>query len=483
MKKNKIKKTKYYSLIVFCLVLLFNPNLNVIDIFPDFIAYFILAKLFEKPADSAPYFEEARTGFIRLGFLNLAKIGGLFIIISERSHNSFNNDIIPLVSFVFAVCELILMLMAIRNIFDALFRLGERSDAAALIRPFPTTRRGKYEMPPEMLRSFTYLFAICKCVVYFLPDVFLLTRTNDSPGGTQIITISKYYPIILLISQFIGIIVGILWLSRMLKYIRSIRKEGKFLTVIAEICKDNETQYEQKSSLRRTKFGFTLLFIASILSFELSFIDLNEINILPHFIYAILLTSALHKITANYDSHSSIIISGGAYTLTAILFYIFQFSFLSKYGYMDLVTSEAARDAYATIKLLSILEFFTLTLLLAFAAVAMHKFILSNTGLSPNSDRYGNMEKSFHKGMLIRSYLLFAFAFLSGAAKCVNVFINGTLEEIKFVDPNVGTMFMLAPAVEWFGLVVVATTIIYAGYSLYFASTLKEELDIKYKEW
>ena len=43
-----------FGLVVFALILLFNPNINLIDALPDFIAYFILAKVFLPAADSAP---------------------------------------------------------------------------------------------------------------------------------------------------------------------------------------------------------------------------------------------------------------------------------------------------------------------------------------------------------------------------------------------------------------------------------------------
>ena len=82
------KKSNIYSLILFSLVFLFIPSFNVIDLMPDFLAWFILAKVFERAADSAPYFEEARSGFIKLGYVNLAKILGFIIIILVKSRDT-----------------------------------------------------------------------------------------------------------------------------------------------------------------------------------------------------------------------------------------------------------------------------------------------------------------------------------------------------------------------------------------------------------
>jgi hypothetical protein len=42
--------------ITVALILLFNPSINVVDVLPDFIAYFILARIFDGPSVAAPYF-------------------------------------------------------------------------------------------------------------------------------------------------------------------------------------------------------------------------------------------------------------------------------------------------------------------------------------------------------------------------------------------------------------------------------------------
>ena len=91
MKTQKAKKT--YSLLIFAAILLFNPNVNVIDPLPDFIAYFIIARLLIFAENDAPYFAEARSAFLRLGYLNLAKLPALLLIVSIRRVNTLDNDV------------------------------------------------------------------------------------------------------------------------------------------------------------------------------------------------------------------------------------------------------------------------------------------------------------------------------------------------------------------------------------------------------
>ena len=463
---------RFFSRLIFCLVLLFNPNIFVIDILPDFIAFFMLAKLFEDASDVAPYFEEARVGFIRLGWLNLAKIPGLLIISAEMATNTYN-DIFALVSFVFAVAEILLLLPAIKNIFEALFRLGERSDAEALI-------KSQNGYTTDSLRILTYLFAICKCICYSLPTAFLLTRTNDKGYGTQIVTISNLFPITFVLSLLFGLIVGIVWLVYMLKYTKTVRAENKFLDAIDAIAAFNEPRRENKRTLRKMKFATTMLFVSALFSFELSFSNYSEINILPHFIYACVFTYTLVKLIFGLAYKKTVIVLGSLYAIAAAVFYYFQTKFLLDYGYSALLRNPKAREAYLTVKLLSVVELVMLAALLIVGACAMRKFVYKHTGIPADSERYGRLEKEFHGAMMARIYAFFGAAFIAGAAKCANAFVNGALK-IIFTNPSDVTQpTIIAPSLAWFGVVIVASAVIYAGVALYLSTVLKEELEAKY---
>ena len=136
--KTTLKDSKGFNrLLVFSFVMLFNANINILDILPDFIAWFILAKLFERAADSAAYFEEARSAFLKLGWVSLMKIPALVIVLLIKGKNTLDNDVFALASFTFGVVEAILSVIAVRYIFEALFHLGERTDFKATLSAIP----------------------------------------------------------------------------------------------------------------------------------------------------------------------------------------------------------------------------------------------------------------------------------------------------------------------------------------------------------
>lgn len=472
---DKISRKQFYLMLIFCLFLLFNPNINIFDPLPDFIAWFILAKLFEKAADSAAYFEEARVSFIKLGWLNLAKIPAFLVILLVRGQNVHDNDVYTLISFSFAVVEAIFVIQAFKNIFTALTHLGERTSASTLISPFSLSKNGRRTMSPEMLRGYSYFFVVCKSILYTLPDMFLLTRVNKEG---QILTASKYYPHVLILSQILGLIVGAVWLARVLKYAKSVYKEGLFKEALdAMALEDTEFKFSTKKKIRSISAVFTLMAVASFFTLEIVFDNFNNINILPHFIYGIFLILSFLKLR-NYTSKSkSTFVFGLLFTVTSLVAYIFSVRFLSSYRYLDLISNNDARDAYLFVQIFGILEFIVLSIFLIFSSRTLKYFILTNTGVSPDSDRYLGMEKEYHTSLIKKAYILTGIGILAALAKCVNIFLN---RDVQLVFKNINEVMVAASPIPWFNLVVTVTAVAYIAYSLYFTSTLKEEVRMKY---
>ncbi len=476
---NKQNEKKCCGMIIFCLVFLFNPTINLIDIMPDFIAWFLLAKIFERAADSAAYFEEARVSFLRLGWINLAKIPAFFLVAYLRSKNPMDSDILALASLVFATLEIIFIIPAVKNIFDAVFHVGERSDAKALITPINANRDPAHPLTPESVRGLTLLFLITKSILSTFPDFFLLTSETDSG---YIVTVSRYYPIVLIISILFGLLLGALWLSKCIKYIKRIHAEGLFFDALESIATESSKEkFEAKIKIRKIKFSLTLLAISSFMSLELIFDNFHGINILPRFIYGIFMITSILFVGKHAKQRTMPMISAILYTLFAAAAFFANVSFLSKYEYLDLTANKAAADAYFLVELFGTLELIALVaMMIMIARYLLTDFIRTNTGTSPNSERYRRTEKEYHRSLIKKAYILSSFGILGGIARFVNIFLN---REVQLIFSDITDMTrpsFSASALPWFNLVVTATAIIYIGYSLYYTSVLKEEVDMKY---
>ncbi len=474
-----ISKKRFYSLLIFSLVLLFNPNINVIDILPDFIAWFILAKLFEKAADSAPYFEEARLGFIKLGWISLAKIPGLLLILFVRGKNPLDNDVFALVSLSFAVVEAVFTVKAASNVFKGLFHLGERTSANALIAPFSPPICKKRLITPQNLKEYTYFFFICKSILYFLPDMFLLTRISKETG--QLLSISKHYPTVLILSHLLGFVIGAIWIGRVIGYVKAIRNEGVFDEALCSMAnEDSLMKIDTKAKLRSISFALTLICISSFFTVDLVFDNLRGINLLPNFVYGVLLLIGASVLRKHCHAKKSLFIFGGAFSVLSLTAYIFLARFLTKYTYSDIATSKTAANSYLMVIIFGVLEFLSLALFLIFTADAFRSFIVTHTGVSPESDRYLKMEKEYHWILVKKSYVMTVLGIIAGLVKCINILLNQRVKMIHANESDVMMPIISSSPVPWFNLVITVTSIMYIGYTLYFISTIKEEVKMKY---
>lgn len=473
------RRKRFYTLLIFSIVLLFNPNVNVIDILPDFIAWFILAKLFERAADSAPYFEEARLGFIKLGWISLAKIPALLLIFFVKGQNTLDNDIFALVSFSFAVAEAIFAIKAASNTFKGLFHLGERTSASALIATFAPPICKKRHITPQNLKEYTYFFFICKCILYFLPDMFLLTRISKETG--QLLTISKHYPTVLLLSQLIGLVIGSIWIARVIKYVKAVRDEGLFEDALASMAtEDSLIKMETKTKIRLISSSLTLICVAVFFTVDLVFDNLNGINLLPNFIYGILMLMAMAMLIKHCNAKKAVLAFGILFSVFSLTTYILLARFLSEYTYADIATNNLARTSYLFVLVFGTVEFLLLVAFLIFAAKAFSSFILTNTGLSPDSDRYMRMEKEYHSALIKKNYTMTVLGILAALAKCINIFLNSSVKKIYTDESDIMMPIISSSPIPWFNLVITITSIMYIGYTLYFLSTIKEEVKMKY---
>ncbi len=472
-------RKNFYPLIIFSLALLFNSNINLVDILPDFIAYFILAKLFERAADSAAYFEEARVAFARLGWLNFAKIPALILIVLIRGGNAADNDVFALFSFSFAVIEALLAINAAKNIFAALFHLGERTPLSSAITPFAAPVCKKRSLTPQAMKEYTYFFIICKSIIYWLPDMFLLTKVTDSG---HIVTISKYYPYVLILAQILGTIVGVIWLVRIIKYVKVIHLEGEFENSLSLLAnEDTSIRFQTKTKIRSINSILTFMIVTSFFSLELIFDDFDRINILPHFLFGILMICVFHMLGKHSYTDKRILISGAAYSLLAALAYSASVYFYTTFDYKDLMDIAAAKNAYTFIIVFSVLEFMALLTFLLFCSKIYKSFILKNTGLDTESEKYNTRDAELHKTLIKHSYIHCALAALVGLTQLLNVIFKRFVR-LVFTDITDVTMpTVYTSLVPWFNLVVTAASVAYILYTFYLVSTLKEEVSMRYQ--
>ena len=458
-----------YPLAIISLILLCNPNFSMVDVLPDFIACFILAKLLSPGIERAPYFAEAKRALVRLGWLNVGKLGGLLIIGYSRMQNAFGNDTSVVVVTVFAAAELVLSISAVTAVFNALFGLGERTDIRSTISPI-----GK--IPVAALPTLCYVFFGVKAILNAVPSFFLLTRI-DNDGVVS--TVAKGYSFALVASTVLVLACGVAWCTVMIKYLKQIHKEGQFYNSIYMLSGiENEARIENLHRCAKIKAALTLLFAATLTLVDIKFDNTLGINLLPNFIFGILAVVAVIRLRRAVSRSIAPVLSLGAvYTAVSLTSFATESYFLYNYGYSALLREGGvAHSVYNAVELFATLELISLSVFVILLAKLLIAFAYENTAIPPTDERYSRADRDFHRGVKRRIVAFAVMLTAVGLARCVNVYSNGFARLVL----NQQATATISSALPWMGAVATALLVLLIGFSYYLFSTLKEELDMKY---
>ncbi len=476
------KKKNYYLRLGAALLLLCNPNIHIVDILPDFIAYFLIFSVISEAADLAPHFAQAGDTARKLAILGLFKIPASFLVLLARSHNTMDSNLIPTFAIVFAVFEMILGYTFIYHISEALFYLGERSEATALISPFRIRTPKEKQFParsifyrnqqPEVLRNLSYLFFFVKCFASFLPELLLLTRkqeyVGDYAGQTALMRI---YPYALIFALVLTLAIGGYWLLLSRAYLRAVRREGKFFSALHVLAGEELIRQKEKRELCAAHvLAFSLLAVASLFS----------LNFMPIFCYALFLMLGACWIRTTKKLRRSVRILGIFSILTslaqALVLEIFEYD----YGYNSLLTDLEARNAYVPCVIVAAINTAMILALLISVFLSLRHAILYTLGVSPKSERYGRTEREYHKGLSRFNLAFLIFGVLSTVCRGLYVYLRG---QVVFVPSEiVASAGTFSHKLEFWPLVLVGIAIPYIIFSFYVMGVMKEEIQLSLDE-
>ena len=486
MKKELRDKTASVFPLILSLVIFANPVVRLVDIFPDFIACFIIAKYLEYASPRSPFFDEARANFLKLGVVNLLKIPANAVIVMARSGNVADYDIIVLFTFTFAVIEAAITIMAINNLFTALFYLGERSEHSALISPLKPSRRSEKVARPENIKTLLIAFTVVKAVCVALPEACLLTRSVDTGSNINVFRPQALYPYAIVLGLLIVVVLGAIAIKYTSLYLCAIMSNGLMKKTLDNMIDSQKLdELTKRISLKRTKVALTALSIASLFTLEVRFDNWNDVNLFPGFIFAIVMMIAIFKLSGIVDRTRPTFICCLIFALASSVRWFVEISFLDNYGYDALVKSNAAKEAYTSVIWTSIFDFIAFAAFVCFISLMLVRLLKSTkTHQTQNSHKTPRVSTT-------KVYIYAVFAVLSGIAKLVWVILKRNssytfvttddgVEGIGGIDSIDGISAITTSSAPWFNIVVIAICALFIGYTFYLASEIKEEMEFRY---
>ncbi len=471
MKRNNCKTISQAALL-FILIFFANPNVRMIDVLPDFVACFIIAALLEYHSVRAPFFDTARKNFIKLGIVSALRIPVSIFVTSIRSGNIDDYDTVVLFSFTFCVIEGALFYFAVRDLFSALFYLGQRSDAASLISPFRISKKNNIYHTPEKLKSFTIFAFTVKMCCNSLPEMLLLTKTVAT-GDTPVFSTYALYPYMIVLAFILSCVISAVAAKRFYAYYKAIAAEGLFFDAADSIIStEMQDVLDNRIKLRSIRRAMSILILCPIFTFSLRFDSLSSINLMPYFMLGILMISGYRIISRLYKKSLSIQISGIAFSAFAVFAAVIEGSFLDRWGYDSLVSDSAAKKEYLPVIFSAILCFVSFSVFAFLYRAFIGGFVRTINGSDSENRASRNSD-----GLTRLLNLWLATAIIQGASKLADTVFRYYPDETTVAVGN-ELSNIVTGLVPWFGTVLFFTSLAFLGISYLVFSSMKERTSL-----
>ena len=464
------KKKNYYARIAAALLLLCNPNIHLLDFLPDFIAYFLLFSVISEAADLAPHFAQARDLAKKLALLGLFKIPAVFIILVSKSGNTMDSNLVPTFAIIFALFEMILGYLFIYHTSEALFYLGERSDAAALISSF---RAGKHrKVMPEILRNLSYCFFFAKSFASFIPELLLLTRKQDFVGDLAgQMALVRLYPYALLIVLLPILALGIYWLLNARAYLRAIQTEGKFSSALYSLAGEDMILQKEKHALcAASVLAFTLFSIATLFS----------MNFMPLFCYALFLVLGACWLKTPKSLARKTHIFGALAIVTTLAQMLSVEIFEYDYGYDSLLNNAEAKAAYIPVVISAAINTIALLTLLFIVYLCIRHVIYNSLDTSAASTRTIHAEKKYHRELARFNVIFLILGALSVICRGIYIYLRG---QVIFIPSSATAVGTISHKLEFWPLILILIAIPYIIFTFYMMGMMKDEIKMATDEF
>ena len=210
-------------------------------------------------------------------------------------------------------------------------------------------------------------------------------------------------------------------------------------------------------------------------TFEIILGNIGDVNILPSFIYGLLLFYSVLSLTNNNKNRLLLTIATSVFVVANVASIFLTLRFFKKFNYIYLIFSSVAREAYLPVKILSVFETLAALFMLYISAVIFIDFIKNNDVISSQNELSDAMPKS-HKALIIKSIVLFSWSGLISVVKCINIFLKGNT---KIAFSQVTSEGFATGTLPWVSTLVFFLCVIFVVYSIYFISEIKNEIRFK----
>lgn len=370
-----------FGYIITALVFLMNPNINIVDILPDFIGYLLIMRALYAPAAIYPHFRDAYTSFRNLTVISIAKTLSLPVVFIISSTEM---TWLLLLAFAFGGLEIFYGVVAFSKLFEGIYYSAERTAGKAVFEGY------------DGARLFAVLFCVFKPIAAFFPE---LTTLSSSEYGTVtesgILSYAKLRIPLMIFAVILTLCVGIAWLVYERKYFKRLLSDDEYISALSEKYSRFSVESPHLVDRRIVLSAVSLFAVGAILALELK---LDGINYIPNFAAAALFIAGFVRVRKIFPSLAKTGIAASIiYAAASAVSFGYSIFFTAKYivinknqigmqiGYGEQIasylgTSAEVSRSFDILRLLSALEAVTFAVSLFFVARALVLALMRHGG-------------------------------------------------------------------------------------------------------
>lgn len=297
-------------------IFLFNPFISIYDILPDVIGYGLIIYGLSRIADVELKVMEAKRRMTNALYV----AAGRFAVTALSFTMEFDATLTLVFSFALATLEIFFLLPAFNMFFEGIEYSSMRFSSKSI------NKRA------EDLTIMTPIFLVVRSAAAVIPELTALTNEYGYVGDESGLENSRVLYILLLVMGIVvSLIFGLVWLSMILPYLKSLKKNKEYLSYIKERY-ETEVLTDGALQMRRSVKRFGNFWFASC--FFITCISIDGYYLIPEFVCVLLMFFAFYfsrKYVAEYKNTVLLCVLTGGVMLAA---YALLYRFSSNMGYM-----------------------------------------------------------------------------------------------------------------------------------------------------
>lgn len=390
-----------------------NPNVNIIDIIPDFFGLMLMFHSLRKLRDLSSDIEKTRIAVIKLIIIDLLKQAALAWTIFSSSEAGF----LLVFTLCFTIVELIFFTSMLSSFFNGLLFLGTMHDGSDTLKHLSGIKNASL-----VLFAVREILTLAPELMYLRIDEELGYLIADFKGG------------VVVLSVVLQLISGIIWLIFITRYISVVKSDQQFFDNLTE--KYNTTVLPRKNLFteRAIKRGIYMFGAAVLLTTNLF---LDGVNFIPGYISAIAFILMIILLKKYIKNVAVSVLAASIYLCTATAYEIFNNVFAEKYYNFGISKNFESYHMYITTTVLSAIKALSLILLLLIILRIVIGLINDHTGSEPEylTERSMNIVKKERHSLRIKAYILFSLLILSSLSSVAQtVFLNYPVFSYWIID-------------------------------------------------